>query len=265
MCENCDNSKMRPQFWGLLVSERSHLRLPTWRSWQRVRLPMQETRVRSLGLEAPLEEGVATHSNILAWRVPWTEEPGGLQSTVSQSRTRLSSHTCAPQKESITYVSFLPPDLHQLWLPWPINYGGPPTRFQGLYVVLPFESKHEVSRGEAVDYACAITKPPLPFESRETHTGGCTCLCRLRMASPQLWGTWKSRLGRASADPQTTTVCGWNHPAVATWGSRATQKHLVQTLPLWSSVGHSSLGTRQMRTEASRESQPLSIQPPQAF
>ena len=40
---------------------------------------MQETRVQSLGQEDPLEEGMATHSGILAWRVPWTEEPGGLQ------------------------------------------------------------------------------------------------------------------------------------------------------------------------------------------
>ena len=38
----------------------------------------QEMRVRSLGLEDPLEEGMATHSNILVWRILWTEEPGGL-------------------------------------------------------------------------------------------------------------------------------------------------------------------------------------------
>ena len=38
----------------------------------------QETWVRSLGQEDALEEGMATHSNILAWRIPWTEEPGGL-------------------------------------------------------------------------------------------------------------------------------------------------------------------------------------------
>jgi len=42
---------------------------------------MQETRVRFLGWEDPLEKGMATHSSILAWRIPWTEEPGGLQST----------------------------------------------------------------------------------------------------------------------------------------------------------------------------------------
>ena len=39
---------------------------------------MQETLVRSLGREDPMEEEMATHSSILAWRIPWTEEPGGL-------------------------------------------------------------------------------------------------------------------------------------------------------------------------------------------
>ena len=45
---------------------------------------MQETLVQSLGWAHSLEEGVATHSSILAWRIPWTEEPGGLQSMGSQ-------------------------------------------------------------------------------------------------------------------------------------------------------------------------------------
>ena len=45
---------------------------------------MQETWVRSLGWEDPLEEGMAAHSSILAWRIPWTEVPGGLQSMGSQ-------------------------------------------------------------------------------------------------------------------------------------------------------------------------------------
>ena len=42
---------------------------------------MQEIWVRSLGQEVPLEEEMATHSSILAWGIPWTEEPGGLQAT----------------------------------------------------------------------------------------------------------------------------------------------------------------------------------------
>ena len=56
----------------------------------------EETWVRSLGQEDPLEEGMATHSSTLAWRTPWTEEPGGLQSTGSQSWTPLSDrqHSC---------------------------------------------------------------------------------------------------------------------------------------------------------------------------
>ena len=60
-------------FWASLVAQRVK-NLPA----------MQETWVRSLGWEDPLEEGMATHSSILAWRIPWTEEAGGLQSIGSQ-------------------------------------------------------------------------------------------------------------------------------------------------------------------------------------
>ena len=64
-------------------------------------LAVRETWVRSLGWEGPLEEGMATHSSILAWRIPWTEEPGGLQSMGSHrirhnwviKRTHTHTHT----------------------------------------------------------------------------------------------------------------------------------------------------------------------------
>ena len=52
--------------------------------WQRIHLPVQEMQVRSLSLEGPLEEEVAPHSSSLAWEIPWTEEPGRLQSMGSQ-------------------------------------------------------------------------------------------------------------------------------------------------------------------------------------
>ena len=52
---------------------------------------MQETSVVSMGKEDPLEKEMATHSSILAWGIPWTEEPGGLQSTELQSWTQLSN------------------------------------------------------------------------------------------------------------------------------------------------------------------------------
>ena len=45
---------------------------------------LQESQIQSLGQEDPLEEDIETHSSILAWRIPWTEEPGGLQSIGSQ-------------------------------------------------------------------------------------------------------------------------------------------------------------------------------------
>ena len=51
---------------------------------------MQETWVRSLGQEDPLEKGMATHSSILAWRITWTEKPGGLQSMGHDWATTLS-------------------------------------------------------------------------------------------------------------------------------------------------------------------------------
>ena len=54
---------------------------------------MWETQVRSLGWKDPLEKGVATHLNILAWRIPWTEKAGGLQSMVLQRDTTELSHT----------------------------------------------------------------------------------------------------------------------------------------------------------------------------
>ena len=79
---------MPAHFVSLLISDSSPLLLVTMQLnglllWLNVKnLPAvqepQEMQVQSLGLEDPLEEGMATHSSILAWRIPWTEEPGGL-------------------------------------------------------------------------------------------------------------------------------------------------------------------------------------------
>ena len=54
---------------------------------------MQETQVRALGWEDPLEEEMAIHSSTIAWKIPWTEEPGRLVYGVTKSRTRLSNFT----------------------------------------------------------------------------------------------------------------------------------------------------------------------------
>ena len=85
---------------------------------------MQETWVRSLGLEDPLEKGLATHSSILAWRIPWTERPGGLLSIESQrvehswvinvcAHARTHTHTHNWE----IYHSF-PVIIHSLFFKW---------------------------------------------------------------------------------------------------------------------------------------------------
>ena len=58
-----------------------------WVSGEKILLPTQEAQVQSLGLEDPLEKEMATHSSILAWEIPWIEEPGMLQSIGLQSQT----------------------------------------------------------------------------------------------------------------------------------------------------------------------------------
>ena len=65
-----------------------------WLSGQESSYPMQETRVQSLGQEDPLEEKMATHSNSLAWEIPWMEEPGRLQSVGSQRVKYNWAHAC---------------------------------------------------------------------------------------------------------------------------------------------------------------------------
>ena len=70
---------------------------------------LQEPRVQSLVQEDPLEKDMAMHSSILAWRIPWTEEPGGLQSSTGLQRVKqLSMHS-----------SRLWPHLNELHWPWP--------------------------------------------------------------------------------------------------------------------------------------------------
>ena len=70
---------------------------------------VQETRVPSVGRENALEKGMATHSSILAWRIPWTEEPGRLQSMGSQRVGQDSKiHTFTFHKNSVRSASNYP-------------------------------------------------------------------------------------------------------------------------------------------------------------
>ena len=72
---------------------------------------MQEIQVWSFDQEDPLQKGMATHSSILAWRIPWTEEPEGLQSMGSQSQTQLNDY----------HDSSLPGLISFIWMVMPIS------------------------------------------------------------------------------------------------------------------------------------------------
>ena len=68
---------------------------------------VQETRVQSLEQEDPLEEGRPTYSGIFAWRILWTEQPGGLVYGVAKNQARLSTHTYESKYSRLSRLSFL--------------------------------------------------------------------------------------------------------------------------------------------------------------
>ena len=72
--------------------------VPWWLRWLSRLSTMQETRVRSLGREDPLEKRMKTHSSILVWRILWTEEPGGLQSMWSQASDMIEEPILLPSQ-----------------------------------------------------------------------------------------------------------------------------------------------------------------------
>ena len=104
--------------WDSIVAQRLKLLPATWETW-----------VRSLGLEDPPEKEMATHSSILAWRIPWMEELGGLQSNgVTKSRTWLSDFTF-----TFTYLG----------LEWKLTFSSPVTtaefsKFAGISLALTY-------------------------------------------------------------------------------------------------------------------------------
>ena len=99
---------------------------------------MQNTCIQSLGQEDPLEKGMVTHSRILAWRIPWTEEPGGLPSMGSQ-RAR---HNLAMTQQSQIFwgLTFLvqdtPPPGSLKWGPIPCSLG----KTSVVVIIFPFVS-----------------------------------------------------------------------------------------------------------------------------
>ena len=101
--------------------------------WQRMCLPVQETqetRVQSLGREDPLEKEMATHSSVLAWGIPWTEEPVVPRSPRGREESEMTAHVC-------THSSFKSQTLFLLGgLPTPPP---PPTSGKAQFMFFPFQ------------------------------------------------------------------------------------------------------------------------------
>ena len=102
LCTNTNKTKyLHLNFKFLFTLAENLYGLPRWLSVKTLpgNQKMQETQVRSLGQEDPLGQEIATQSSILAWKIPWTEKPGGLQSmgspkSLTQLSTLLSAHFC---------------------------------------------------------------------------------------------------------------------------------------------------------------------------
>ena len=94
---------------------------------------MRETQVQSLGWEALLEKEMATHSSTLAWRIPWTEELGGLTSLVAQTVKRLPT-MWETRVQSLGREALLEKEMatHSSTLPWKIPWMEKPGRLQSV-------------------------------------------------------------------------------------------------------------------------------------
>ena len=91
-----------------------------WEKNQPAMQKTQETGFQSLCWQDPLEEGTATYSHILPWRIPWTEEPGGLQSMGSQRVSHdCSKHLQADEKGRPSSCEVTPSPLHTAWAAGP--------------------------------------------------------------------------------------------------------------------------------------------------
>ena len=94
------------------------LGFPWWLSRWRIHLPLQEMQevcVQSLNQEDPLEEEMTTHSSVLSWRIPWTEEPGSLQSMGSCKELNMTEVTETTHKTACSHLGFCS------WASWQAN------------------------------------------------------------------------------------------------------------------------------------------------
>ena len=129
---------------------------------------LQEVPDQSLSQEDPLEKGIATHSSIVAWRIPWTEEPGGLQSMELQRVTteRLGTHTNSALLEHSEFSSVAQSCL-TLCNPMDCSMPGLPVHHQ-----LPeLTQTHVHGVGDAIQPSHPLLSPSPPTFNLSQHQG----------------------------------------------------------------------------------------------
>ena len=127
---------------------------------------IQKTWVRFLGREDPLEQKMASHSSIHAWKIPWTEEPGGLQPIGSQSQTRLSNFTSLLHF-TCHYLQFssVAQSCPTLCDPMDCSMPGLPVHHQ----LLKFTQTHVI--GDAIQPSHPLWSPSPPALNLSQHQG----------------------------------------------------------------------------------------------
>ena len=139
---------------------------------------MQETRVWSTGWEDPLEKRMATHSNSLAWRIPWTEEPGGLQSMGSQkSQTWLATtqHNNNTSETSMCnwMIQFSSVAQSCLTLHYPMNCSTPGLPVHHQLPEFTQTQVHRVSDAIQPSHPLLSPSPPAPNPSQHQRLFQC--------------------------------------------------------------------------------------------
>ena len=196
---------------------------------------MQETWVRSLGREDPLEKEMATHSSILAWKIPWTKEPCGLQSVGSQSRTGLSNFTFTFFQESLSEDIKLPGNVR--WI------GNENIRVKSWC----FHTSANMKTNWGVEHAASPWSPysPVAMEGPKAQI-----LLRnvLHQREPGLLGEmtdFRARAGRAQSESEVAQSCPTLCDPMDCSPSGSSVHGIFQTRVLeWVAIAFSREGTR---------------------
>ena len=169
---------------------------------------MQETQVWSLGWEDPLEEEMATHSSILAWRIPWTEEPGGLQ---SMELLRIG-HNWATLLSLFTFMHW-----RRTWQPTPVFLPGE-SQGRGSLVGCRLRGRTELDMSDLVHshswWLQLFEKEPISGKSSRSYCQGfglgniSSCRTRFTPVAPPTW-VWRA-MSISIEDPTVLEpVSGW--------------------------------------------------------